>query len=108
VVCAGLAIDGGRLVAAKVKASDTAENAARTGAQALTNLRSGVPQIEPRRAIRLASSYLTSVGVVGQIRASEFEVCVVVRSVESMTLLKLVGLNSKSVSSQRCARAIGG
>ena len=53
IVCAGLAIDGGRVVAARIKVADTAENAARAGAQALTDLRTGAPRIDAPQAIRL-------------------------------------------------------
>lgn len=57
IACAGLAVDGGRLVTAKIRASDRAENAARLGAQAVTNLRLGVPVVEERRAIRIAGDF---------------------------------------------------
>ena len=42
VACAGLAVDGGRMVAAKVQLADQAENAARAGTQEITALRTGV------------------------------------------------------------------
>jgi len=60
IACAGLAVDGGRLVTAKVRASDRAENAARLGAQAVTGIRLGVPIVEERRAVRIASDFARS------------------------------------------------
>ncbi|MFZ9863563.1 MAG: pilus assembly protein TadG-related protein, partial [Ilumatobacteraceae bacterium] len=50
VVAAGLAVDGGRLVAAHVTAGDHAENAARAGAQEVTLVRLGWRLIDPSRA----------------------------------------------------------
>lgn len=106
IACAGLAVDGGRLVAAKVRASDRAENAARLGAQAVTDLRLGVPVVEERRAIRIASDFLQSLGASGSVEANRFEVCVTIRERVDMTLLELVGVGSKSVGGRRCARPI--
>jgi len=106
IACAGLAVDGGRLVTAKVRVSDRAENAARLGAQAVTNLRLGVPVVEERRAIRIAGDFLRSLGVSGSVGANRFEVCVTIREEVDMTLLDLVGVGSRSVGGRRCARPI--
>ena len=56
VVCAGLGVDGGRLVASRLELADHAENAARIGAQELTELRSGEPTIDESQARTSASS----------------------------------------------------
>lgn len=106
VACAGLAVDGGRLVTAKVRASDRAENAARLGAQAVTGLRLGVPEVDERRAVRIAGEFLESFGASGNIEANRYEVCVTIREQVEMTLLGLVGVGSKSVGGHRCARPI--
>jgi hypothetical protein len=106
IACAGLAVDGGRMVAARIRVSDQAENAARTGAQALTDIRLGVPRIEPRRATRLASAYLASMGAKGSIRVSDIEICVTVTESRPMTLLALVGVGNKTATSTRCARSL--
>lgn len=106
IACAGLAVDGGRMVAARIRVSDQAENAARTGAQALTDIRLGVPRIEPRRATQLASAYLASLGARGAVRASDKEICVTVSESRSMTLLALIGVGLKTATSTRCARSI--
>lgn len=105
-VCAGLAIDGGRIVAAKIRVGDSAENAARAGAQALTDIRSGIPRVDQPRAARIASAYLETIGSQGRIEASRLEVCVTVRSTETMTLLQLVGVNTRQVAATRCAQPI--
>jgi hypothetical protein len=106
IACAGLAVDGGRLVTAKVRASDRAENAARLGAQAVTNLRLGVPIVEERRAVRIAGEFLQTLGATGTVEANRFEVCVTIREQVEMTLLDLVGVKSRLVSGRRCARPI--
>jgi hypothetical protein len=106
IACAGLAVDGGRLVTAKVRASDRAENAARLGAQAVTGIRLGVTIVEERRAVRIASDFLRSVGASGSVDANRFEVCVTIREQVGMTLLDLVGVDSRPVRGRRCARPI--
>lgn len=106
IACAGLAVDGGRLVTAKVRTSDRAENAARLGAQAVTGIRLGVPIVEQRRAVRIASDFLRSVGASGSVDANRFEVCVTIREQVGMTLLDLVGVDSRPVRGRRCARPI--
>ena len=106
IACAGLAVDGGRLVTAKGRASDRAENAARLGAQAVTGIRLGVPIVEERRAVRIASDFLRSVGASGSVDANRFEVCVTIREQVGMTLLDLVGVDSRPVRGRRCARPI--
>lgn len=106
IACAGLAVDGARLVTAKVRASDRAENAARLGAQAVTGIRLGVPIVEQRRAVRIASDFLRSVGASGSVDANRFEVCVTIREQVGMTLLDLVGVDSRPVRGRRCARPI--
>lgn len=106
IACAGLAVDGGRLVTAKVRASDRAENAARLGAQAVTNLRLGVPIVEEHRAVRIASDFLQTLGATGTVEANRFEVCVTIREQVEMTLLDLVGVKSRPVGGRRCARPI--
>ena len=108
IVCSGLAIDGGRVVAAKIKVADTAENAARAGAQAMTDLRTGVPRIDVPQAIRFSQSYLRSIQSQGRIEANRIEVCVTVNAVEKMTLLRLAGVETRTVSATRCAQPVVG
>lgn len=106
VSCAGLAVDGGRVISAKVRVSDEAENTARFGAQAVTNMRLGVPVVDEIRAIRIGRDFLKSLGASGVVSASRLEVCVVVRETVPMTLLSLVGVDSREVETRRCARPV--
>jgi hypothetical protein len=66
----GLAVDGGRKVAALREASHVADNAARAAAQAVDpdTLRSGAEiRLLPEEAVASATDYLASVGHTGQI-----------------------------------------
>ena len=103
VACAALAVDGGRLVAAKVDAADHAENAARVGGQELTQLRAGVRAIDPVRARARASAYLREHGLDGDVVATAQSVTVTVVVVHQPTLLALVGVGPRAVAATRSA-----
>jgi hypothetical protein len=107
IACAGLAVDGGRVVSARIRVADNAENAARVGAQAVTNIRTGVPKVDGPSATKLARKFLDKVAVTGDVHANQFEVCVVVREWVEMSLLSLVGVEGRVMSAERCARPIG-
>ena len=55
----GLALDGGRIVVARIEVADVAAAAARAGAQELVGLRAGDLQIEPSRARAAATAVLS-------------------------------------------------
>lgn len=105
-VIAGLAVDGGRLVSARVSASDHAENAARVGAQEVTLVRAGWRIIDPARAVRSARVYLETNGLEGNVSADLWSVTVTVRMRQRTTLLHLVGVVDRWVSSTRTARVV--
>lgn len=108
VACAGLAFDGGRMIAARAEATDAAENAARTGAQQVTSLRSGNPRIDKNSAIIAAHQFLESIGIAGGAIADENSVTVTTNIEVPMTLLGLFGVRDKSVSAVRSARPFTG
>lgn len=108
IACAGLALDGGRLVAAKVELADDAENAARVGAQEITSFRSGNPTIDKPRAFDAVTRYLTEHDVSGEVSISGNEVTVHVTRVVRMTLLSLFGVTAKIVTAQRTATPVNG
>ena len=108
IACAGLAVDGGRLVAARVQLADHAENAARAGVQEVTSLRSGEPDIDVSEARSTAAAYLRSWGVSGEVSATTEEVTVSVSRVVPMSILGLFGVCSRMVSAQRSAKAVTG
>ena len=91
VVCAGLGVDGGRLVASRLELADHAENAARVGAQELTDLRTGDPTIDESQARHSASNYLVAYDLDGKVATTSNSVSVTVNREIEMTLLKLFG-----------------
>lgn len=104
VACAGLAFDGGRMIAARVEATDAAENAARAGAQKVTSLRSGNPSIDRDSAVSSAHQFLETIGVSGVATADENSVTVTTNIEVPMTLLGLFGVRDTSVSAVRSAQ----
>jgi hypothetical protein len=106
VVLAGLAVDSGRLVTAHVTAGDHAENAARAGAQEVTLVRLGWRLVDPRRATATARAYLDAHGLDGDVTADFRGVTVTVRVRQATTLLRLVGIEEREVSSTRTARLV--
>ena len=71
---AGLVIDGSRIVAEKISASDHAENAARAGAQEIAQLRSGLFVLDIPHANAAAAAYLSAHGITDRLlrRAPRF------------------------------------
>lgn len=103
VACAALAVDGGRLVAARVVAADHAENAARAAAQELVGLRAGERRVDPVRARAQAFSYLAQHGVAGEVVVTPGSVTVTVVLEHHPTLLGLIGVGPRQVRATRTA-----
>ena len=108
IACAGLALDGGRLVAAKIELGDDAENAARVGAQEIKSFRSGNPTIDKPRAFDAITRYLSEHDVSGEVSINDNEVTVRVTRLVRMTLLSLFGVTAKIVTAQRTAIPVDG
>ena len=106
IACAGLVIDGARVVGAKVSAADHAENAARVGAQQVVALRNGQWVIDPVRARSGANAYLGAHGLSGTVVVSANRITVTVQSRVATTLLRLVGVSSKTVRATRSSDPI--
>ena len=106
--CAGLAVDGGRVLAASLEAADHAENAGRRAVQELTDLRSGDPVVYPGAAARVVSDYLDAVGLDGEMAVTGRTVAVTVRREVAMTLLGLVGVDARVVEVTRVVTARDG
>ncbi|ONI71360.1 hypothetical protein ALI144C_52450 [Actinosynnema sp. ALI-1.44] len=97
---AGLTLDGGLALSAKVKANGQAEAAARAGAQAidLSAYRStGTLQLVPVQAVADAQSYLATVGASGTVTVSGDTVTVTITASQNTQLLGLVGISSLTV-----------
>jgi Flp pilus assembly protein TadG len=108
---AGLVLDAGLALSAKVQALDTAQAAARAGAQQL-NLyayRTGnVAQLDPGRAAAAARAWLASAKVDGDAAATTTAVTVTVRRTSRTQLLQLVGVSELHVSASATATAVQG
>ena len=104
VVCAGLGVDGGRLVANRLDLADHAENAARVGAQELTDLRTGEPTIDENQARYSASNYLAANELDGEVSTTFNSVTVIVNRDVEMSLLKLFGARSHQITVTRTAK----
>lgn len=102
----GLVHDGGRLVAAHLRAADHAGGAARSGAQELVGLRSGQETLDVFAAHHQAQRYLGAVGGRGEVAVSLTSVTVTVRQRVAFELLSLVGLTGHDVTATRTARAV--
>ncbi|QKV81803.1 hypothetical protein HUT10_48260 [Amycolatopsis sp. Hca4] len=94
---AGLGLDGGLALAAKVRATGQAESAARAGAQAIdlaAYRATGTLRLLPAEADGLARRYLASVGATGTVTATADTVTVIVTTSQRAQLLSLVGIPS--------------
>lgn len=110
-LCAGLVIDGGMGINARMRVADDAEQAARAGANAVNvdTLRSGGDLvIDPGLAASYAQQYLVARGYSpGQfdIEFGTNTVGVRVRDTSETTMLKLIGINQYPVSARATATA---
>jgi hypothetical protein len=98
---AGLVLDGGLALAAKVRALGEAQEAARAGAQEidLTAYRAnGVLRLEPQQASAAARNYLAAAGHTGTVSVAGNTVNVTVTVSQSTQLLPLIGIGSITVT----------
>jgi hypothetical protein len=92
VMVAGMAYDGGQILAARATGRDVAANAARAGAQEidLTMLRrTGRTTLDPGRATAAAQAYLAKAGVEGRVTVNARSVTVAVTMRQAMRILPL-------------------
>lgn len=101
IVCAGLGVDGGRLVAARLTLADHAENAARFAAQELVSLRTGSPKIDQQEARRSAMQYFADNQLNGEVEVSAESVTITVSQTIEMSLLQLFGARDHLISVTR-------
>ena len=106
---AGLVIDGGYLLAAKRRAINEAEGAARAGAAAVGDYRRAGPVVlDPARSTAAARAYLAQTGHDGEVHVSGDRVMVTVRFTQPLQILGLGGLGAQSVTGRGEARAVRG
>jgi len=90
VMVAGMAYDGGQVVAAQATARDLASSAARAGAQEIDvdRLRStGESMLDPDRAIASAQAFLAQAGFAGTMRVNGSSITVTVTLHQPMRIL---------------------
>lgn len=103
---AGLVIDGGLTLAARVDAADEAQAAARAGAQAINVpvfRATGQVTLDPGRARAAADAYLAETGHSGTVTVSGDSVAVVVGISQPMQILTLAGIKSLHVTGHATA-----
>jgi hypothetical protein len=108
---AALVFDGGLIIAAKRRAINEAEAAARAGAQAVatTSYRvTGRLTLDPPRAQAAARAYLAQIGDSGEVQVAGNRVVVTVNVTQQMQLLGLVGIRSVRLQGRGVAVAVHG
>ncbi|WP_239406012.1 pilus assembly protein TadG-related protein [Frankia sp. Cj3] len=112
ILVAGLVLDGGLALAAKVRAITTAQEAARAGAQALdlaAYRADGRAVLDPTDARQRAQAFLTAAGATGTVVAvTGTRVTVTVHTTVHTQLLSLAGLGRLEVSGVGSAVAVRG
>jgi Flp pilus assembly protein TadG len=107
--CAGLAYDGGGIVAARRQAINDAEQAARAGAQgvATEEVRAGGAQdLDPARAEAAAREYLDRIGRSGSVEVAGDAVRVTVTITRPMVILPLGAVTVSGVAEARSVRGV--
>jgi hypothetical protein len=107
VAVAGLVYDGGRRLAAEQAAADTAQEAARSGAQSLTAATlSGDPIIDPALARRTALEYLDTAGYTGAASIAGDRIIVTAQRSRPTGFLRAFGIDSFTVSATATVQAL--
>ncbi len=108
---AGLVIDGGYALADRQTAADAAEQAARAGADALSqnSLRSDGPaRVNPAKARAAAERLLTQLDLAGEVSVDGATVTVTVHIVRHTTILSAVGVDQLTLTGTASARSVPG
>lgn len=112
VMFAGLVFDGGRLLAARRRAADVADGAARAAAQAVSidELRgpTNAQVLTGAEAQALGEAYVARAGMAGVVTVDGDTVTVTVSDTVPMVILGLGGLWSRTVEGSGTARTVRG
>ena len=106
----GLVVDGGLVLADRQRAFDTADAAARAGAQALDerSLRTGRLAIDAGAADRRAAELLAREGMTGTTSVQGDRVTVQVTLTRNLTILGAFGVRPLTIHAQGTATAVQG
>lgn len=112
-VMAGLVVDGGAAIAARGRAADVAEQAARAGADALspTSLRGPNPTtlaLNPAAAQAAATRVLALAGASGQVEVNGLQVSVTAHVPRRAAILSAVGVNDLTGTATATATVLHG
>ncbi len=110
-ILAGLVVDGGYVLAARRRAIDQANGAARAGAEALAPSAyraAGRVHLDADAAVAAAQSYLSAGGHTGTVSVDGDRVSVSLSFVQRTTLLRMVGMDAVTVSGRGQARSLRG
>jgi hypothetical protein len=110
-VLAGLVVDGGYVLAARRRAIDEANGAARAGAEALAPAAYrgvGAVVLDDDAATAAAQDYLAAAGHTGVVVVEEDRVSVSLSFAQPTTLLRIIGIDDVSVSGRGQARSVRG
>ena len=110
-ILAGLAVDAGYVLAARRRAIDEANGAARAGAEALAPSAyrtSGDLVLDPDAAAAAAQSFLAATGHSGSVSVDGNQVLVTLNFDQPMSLLRIIGIDSVNVQGRGQARSVRG
>lgn len=112
-VMAGLVVDGGAAIAARARAADLAEQAARAGADALSpaSLRGPSPtdlRVDPVAARVAGARVLSLAGATGQVQVSGLEVTVTAHVPRKAVILSAVGVSDLTGTATATATVLHG
>lgn len=104
---AGLVVDGGRAISARLQALDDAQQAARIGAEMLSpsSLRGGGSVLDPTAATAAAQAFLTAAGTSGHVTVNGSQVDVTVTTTVQTPILGIVNVHALTVSESGSAQA---
>jgi hypothetical protein len=111
VILAGLVVDGGYVLAARRRAIDDANGAARAGAAALAPAAyraQGAVVLDGDAAVGAAQEYLAAAGHIGTVGVDGDRVSVRLRFAQPLSLLRLVGMDAVTVTGRGEARLVRG
>ncbi len=111
VILAGLVVDGGHVLAARRRAIDDANGAARAGAAALAPAvyrAEGEVVLDGDAAVAAAQEYLAAAGHVGTVAVDGDRVSVRLRFAQPLSLLRLGGMDAVTVAGRGEARSVRG
>jgi Flp pilus assembly protein TadG len=111
VLLAGLVLDGGYTLAAKMRAISAADGAARAGAQAIQNAAyrdKGEVTFDTYAAVASGNAYLEDSGIEGTTTVENGVVVVRTKVPQSMAILGLVGVGPFELTGEGRSRLIQG